>query len=75
MLVVRLQPLLQVEDGVLDELNAKLSPTEKAHDLALSALLENKLYFYQVGVPVPMLSSTNRQLDVICLQIQRLTAD
>ncbi len=64
-----------VDDGVLDELNAKFSPTEKAHDLALRALLEDKLYFYQVGVPVPMLSSAHRQLDFICLQIQRLTVD
>jgi len=45
-----------VEDGVLDDLNAKLSPTEKAHDLAIQALLEDKLYFYQVGVPVHLLS-------------------
>lgn len=37
-----------VEDGVLDDLNAKLSPAEKAHDLAIRALLEDKLYFYQV---------------------------
>ncbi len=41
-----------VEDGILDDLNATLSPTEKAYDLALRALLEEKLYFYQVGVPV-----------------------
>ncbi len=40
------------EDGLLDDLNAKLSPTEEAHDLAIRALLEEKLYFYQVGVPV-----------------------
>ena len=40
-----------VEDGVLEDLNAKLSPAEKAHDLAIRALLEDKLYFYQVGVP------------------------
>lgn len=44
-----------VEDGVLDDLNAKLSSTDKAHDLALRALLEEKLYFYQVGVPLPIL--------------------
>ncbi len=37
-----------VEDGVLDDLNAKLSPTERAHDAGLRALLEDKLYFYQV---------------------------
>lgn len=38
-----------VEDGVSDDLNAKLSPTEKALDLAVRALLEDKLSFYQVG--------------------------
>ena len=37
-----------IRDGLLDELNATFSPTEKAHDLALRALLEEKLYFYQV---------------------------
>ena len=39
------------EDGLLEDLNAKLSSTDKAHDLALRALLEEKLYFYQVGTP------------------------
>ena len=43
-----------VEDGVSEDLNAKLSSTEKAHDLALRALLEEKLYWYQVGVPSQM---------------------
>ena len=38
-----------VEDGVSDDLNAKLSPAEKALDLAVRALLEDKLAFYQVG--------------------------
>ncbi len=38
-----------VENEVTDDFNDKLSPTEKAHDLALRALLEDKLYFYQVG--------------------------
>ena len=38
-----------VEDGASDDLNAKLSPTEKALDLAIRALLEDKLAFYQVG--------------------------
>ncbi len=38
-----------VENEVTDDFNGKLSPTEKAHDLALRALLEDKLYFYQVG--------------------------
>lgn len=36
------------EDGLLKDLNAKLSPANKAHDLAIRALLEDKLYFYQV---------------------------
>ncbi|KZF20523.1 hypothetical protein L228DRAFT_222567 [Xylona heveae TC161] len=36
------------EEGMLGDLNAKLSPTEKAQDLAFTALLEDKLYFYQL---------------------------
>lgn len=36
-----------VEDGVVEDLNAKLDPVEKAHDLALRALLEDRLYWYQ----------------------------
>ncbi|KAL6721997.1 hypothetical protein ACLMJK_001102 [Lecanora helva] len=36
-----------VQDGWIDDLNADLSPVERAHDLALKALLEDKLYFYQ----------------------------
>jgi len=39
-----------VEDGLLDDLNAKLSPVQKAHDAGLRALLEDKLYFYQVCI-------------------------
>lgn len=34
-------------DGTLSDLNGNLSATEKAHDLAIRALLEDKLYFYQ----------------------------
>ncbi|GME51029.1 Glutathione s-transferase [Neofusicoccum parvum] len=34
------------EDGVLPDINATLSPAQRAHDLALRALLEDKLYFY-----------------------------
>ncbi|KAG9237444.1 putative glutathione S-transferase [Amylocarpus encephaloides] len=34
-------------DGLLDDLNSKLSPVENARDLALRALLEDRLYFYQ----------------------------
>ena len=37
-----------VADKLAEDLNAKLSPSEKAQDLALRALLEDKLYFYQV---------------------------
>jgi hypothetical protein len=37
-----------VEEGRLDDLNAKLSPMERVMDLAIRALLEDKLYFYQV---------------------------
>lgn len=38
-----------VKDGMLEDLNAKLSPEGRAHDIALRALLEDKLYFYHVG--------------------------
>lgn len=37
-----------VELGFLEDLNSRLSPVEKAHDLSIKALLEDKLYFYQV---------------------------
>lgn len=43
-----------IEDGLLEDINAKLSPAAKANDLALRALLEEKLYFYQVcAIPPP----------------------
>ncbi|KAI9736968.1 MAG: hypothetical protein M1834_000557 [Cirrosporium novae-zelandiae] len=35
-----------VERDVLTDINAKISPTAKAQDLAIRALLEDKLYFY-----------------------------
>ena len=38
-----------VEDGVTEDLNAKLSPVEKAHDVALRGLLEDRLYWFQVS--------------------------
>jgi hypothetical protein len=44
-----------VEEGVLQDLNAQLSPKEKVMDLAVRALLEDKLYFYQVSSPPPPL--------------------
>lgn len=37
-----------MENGVVPNLNEGLSPAEKAIDLALTALLEDKLYFYNV---------------------------
>lgn len=36
-----------VEDNLLPDLNADLGPLDRAHDMALRALLEEKLYFYQ----------------------------
>ena len=41
-----------VADGLAEDLNGKVTATEKAQDLAIRALLEDKLYFYQVrGLP------------------------
>ncbi|KAM7188602.1 hypothetical protein V8F33_010567 [Rhypophila sp. PSN 637] len=37
-----------VDDGILPDLNANLTPTQKAQDLAVRALLEEKLYFFIV---------------------------
>lgn len=37
-----------VDQGVVPDLNARLSAAERAYDLALRALLEDKLYFYHV---------------------------
>lgn len=37
-----------VEWGVLPNINARLPPTANAHDLALRALLEDKVYYYHV---------------------------
>lgn len=38
-----------VEWGVLPDINAKRSPVSRAHDLAIRALLEEKLYFCHVS--------------------------
>lgn len=40
-----------IESGILRDLNADLPPREKAQDLALRSLLEDKLYFYHVRCP------------------------
>lgn len=37
-----------VDDGLAEDMNGKLTPVEKATDAAVRALLEEKLYFYQV---------------------------
>lgn len=37
-----------MENGLLEDINASLSPMDRAHDLSLRALLEDKLYFYHV---------------------------
>lgn len=37
-----------VRCGMLPDINARLSPEGQAHDMALRALLEDKLYFYHV---------------------------
>lgn len=36
------------DSGLIESLNAGLDPTEKAHDLALRALMEDRLYFFNV---------------------------
>jgi hypothetical protein len=45
-----------VEDGYLEDLNASLSPVERARDLSVRALLEDRLYFYQVRLLLPRIS-------------------
>lgn len=38
-----------IREGVLEDLNAHLSPSQKAQDLALRGLLEDRLYWLHVG--------------------------
>ena len=47
--------------GVIEDLNGegRLAGEERARDLALRALLEDKLYFYHVSVLASMLSRSN----------------
>ena len=45
-----------VENGLLEDINASLSPVDRAHDLALRTLLEDKLYFYHVRIFFPSFS-------------------
>lgn len=51
-------PRALIESGELEDLDAKLSAAEKLNDLALTALLEEKLYFYQVFWALPLSRST-----------------
>ncbi|KAF7551112.1 hypothetical protein G7Z17_g5230 [Cylindrodendrum hubeiense] len=37
-----------VDDGVMSDLNSRVPPLQRAHDLAIRALLEEKMYFYGV---------------------------
>ncbi|GES58585.1 glutathione S-transferase [Aspergillus terreus] len=37
-----------IEQNILPDLNGRISPTARAHDLALRALMEEKLYFYHM---------------------------
>jgi hypothetical protein len=39
-----------VQDGLLEDLNGRLSAMEKAQDVAIRALLEDRVYFYQVSL-------------------------
>lgn len=39
-----------IERGTLPDLNDRLGPAERSHDVALRALLEEKLYFYHVSL-------------------------
>lgn len=46
-----------ISDGLAKDLNGKLTAAEKAQDLAVRALLEDKLYFYQVNLSFLVLLS------------------
>jgi hypothetical protein len=47
-----------IEEAVIDDLNADLSPAQKAMDLAIRSLLEDKIYFMTVS----LLSMTERRI-------------
>jgi len=38
-----------VQDGKLEDLNGALPPSDQVHDMAVRALMEDKLYFYNVS--------------------------
>jgi hypothetical protein len=43
-----------VESGTIEDLNVNLSPAQKALDLAVRALLEDKLYFMTVRMKIKL---------------------
>ena len=49
-----------VDEGKIQSLNDNLNTTEKAHDLALRSLLEDKLYFYHVRSHVTQAARSSR---------------
>ena len=56
-----------IEAGKLEDLNRNLSKSQKLQDLALQALLEDRLYFYQVRLippPPPAKVGTRRRPQV-----------
>lgn len=59
-----------VEEGVIYDLNAVLQPTEKARDLAIRALMENKLYFYQVGLLITLVHGVRSALPGLHMSLQ-----
>lgn len=56
------------EQGILLDLNSQLSPAESTIDIALRALLEDKLYFYNVCYVRPLAMSITGESgrDVCC---------
>lgn len=38
-----------IEEGIIDDLNADLTPAQRATDLAIRSLLEDKIYFMTVS--------------------------
>ena len=60
-----------MENGLLEDVNAPLSPADRAHDLALRALLEDKLYFYHVRI----FSHTSQQINCTSSSTHRRLTD
>jgi len=41
-------PKSLIANNIMDELNARLSPKDRAHDLAIRAMMEEKLFYYNI---------------------------